>query len=83
MAARRTHSGQFPSVHFRHGGTANVLFLDGHVTPMTPTRNPMGPWTSPDVEAVREEAEIADIGEWDADKELADKWWHGRGIVSK
>jgi len=75
-------SGQFPSVHFRHRGLANVLFLDGHVRPMRPTENPMGPWTTPDVEAVRKEAEIADIGKWDPDKEIADKWWHGRGIVS-
>jgi prepilin-type processing-associated H-X9-DG protein len=24
-------SGNFPTVHFRHRGTANVAFLDGHV----------------------------------------------------
>ncbi len=76
-------SGQFPSVHFRHqGAVANVLFLDGNVRPMKPSRNPMGPWTTPEVEKVREENHIADIGEWDPDKEIADKWWNGRGIVS-
>jgi prepilin-type processing-associated H-X9-DG protein/prepilin-type N-terminal cleavage/methylation domain-containing protein len=75
-------SGQYPSVHFRHSGVANVLFLDGHVRPMTPTRNPMGPYTTAAVEAVREEAEVADIGQWDPDEEIANKWWHGRGIVS-
>ena len=75
-------SNQFPSVHFRHRGVANVLFLDGNVRPMTRSRNPMGPWTDADVEKVREENNIADIGEWDVDKETADKWWHGRGIVS-
>jgi prepilin-type processing-associated H-X9-DG protein len=75
-------SGQFPSVHFRHRGVANVLFLDGNVRPMKPSRNPMGPWTSPEIEKIREEKNIADIGEWDTNKEIADKWWHGKGIVS-
>ncbi|MFV1964762.1 MAG: DUF1559 domain-containing protein [Pirellulaceae bacterium] len=74
-------SGQFPSVHFRHRGVANVLFLDGNVRPVKPDRNPIGPWTSPDIERIREENNIADIGEWDPAKETADKWWHGRGIV--
>jgi prepilin-type N-terminal cleavage/methylation domain-containing protein/prepilin-type processing-associated H-X9-DG protein len=46
-------SGQFPSVHFRHRGAANVLFLDGNVRPMKPTKNPMGPWTTPDIEVER------------------------------
>ena len=75
-------SGQFPSVHFRHNGVANVLFLDGHVRAMTPTRNPMGPWTTPAAEQVRGQNQIADIGQWDPDKEIADKRWHGRGIIS-
>lgn len=74
-------SGQFPSVHFRHRGTANVLFLDGSVRPMLPTRNPMGPWTTPEVEKVRVENNIADIGAWDPDPEIADKWWNGKGLV--
>lgn len=76
-------SGRFPSVHFRHLGVANALFLDGHVRGMTLSRNPLGPWTSQDVEAVRIENKIADIGQWNIDKELADKWFHGRGIVSE
>jgi prepilin-type N-terminal cleavage/methylation domain-containing protein/prepilin-type processing-associated H-X9-DG protein len=75
-------SGQFPSVHFRHRGVANVLFLDGNVRPMKLTRNPMGPWTTSEVEKIREENDIADIGQWDPDREIADKWWNGRGIVS-
>ena len=29
----------FPDVHFRHMGTANVVFLDGHVENMTPVDN--------------------------------------------
>jgi prepilin-type processing-associated H-X9-DG protein/prepilin-type N-terminal cleavage/methylation domain-containing protein len=32
-------SNQFPGVHFRHSGTANVVFLDGHVENMTPVDN--------------------------------------------
>ncbi len=32
-------SDSFPNVHFRHGGTANVLFVDGHVESMTPVDN--------------------------------------------
>jgi prepilin-type processing-associated H-X9-DG protein/prepilin-type N-terminal cleavage/methylation domain-containing protein len=35
-------SGSFPNVHFRHGGgTANVLFVDGHVETMSPFDNPL------------------------------------------
>ncbi len=35
-------SDQYPNVHFRHGGgTANVLFVDGHVDAMTAVRNPL------------------------------------------
>jgi prepilin-type N-terminal cleavage/methylation domain-containing protein/prepilin-type processing-associated H-X9-DG protein len=75
-------SGQFPSVHFRHSGVANVLFLDGNVRPMKPTRNPMGPWTIPEVEKVRQKNHIADIGEWHTDQQIADKWWNGKGRAS-
>ena len=32
-------SNQFPGVHFRHAGTANVGFLDGHVENRTPVDN--------------------------------------------
>ncbi|NUQ65873.1 MAG: DUF1559 domain-containing protein [Pirellulales bacterium] len=76
-------SGQFPTVHFRHQGhIANVLFLDGNVRPMSPDVNPMGPWTSDPIEKIRRENNIADIGPWDPNKEIADKWWTGRGLVS-
>jgi prepilin-type processing-associated H-X9-DG protein/prepilin-type N-terminal cleavage/methylation domain-containing protein len=45
-------SEQFPNVQFRHSGTANVLFLDGHVEAMTPYDNPLStnppdPWGWP------------------------------------
>jgi prepilin-type processing-associated H-X9-DG protein/prepilin-type N-terminal cleavage/methylation domain-containing protein len=36
-----TPSDQFPNVHFRHNGTANVAFVDGHVENMTPVVNPL------------------------------------------
>jgi prepilin-type processing-associated H-X9-DG protein/prepilin-type N-terminal cleavage/methylation domain-containing protein len=36
-----TPSDQFPNVHFRHTGTANVVFVDGHVENMTPVTNPL------------------------------------------
>jgi prepilin-type processing-associated H-X9-DG protein len=36
-----TPSDQFPNVHFRHSGTANVAFVDGHVENMTPVPNPL------------------------------------------
>lgn len=32
-------SNRYPGTHFRHGGTANVLFLDGHVESMQPVDN--------------------------------------------
>ncbi len=75
-------SGQFPSVHFRHLGVANVLFLDGNVRPMSRDINPKGPYTTDPIEAIRRENNLGDIGQWDPDKEIADKWWHGRGLVS-
>ena len=35
-------SWSYPNVHFRHGGgVANVVFVDGHVEPMTPVDNPL------------------------------------------
>jgi prepilin-type N-terminal cleavage/methylation domain-containing protein/prepilin-type processing-associated H-X9-DG protein len=76
-------SGQYATVHFRHQGVANVLFLDGHVRPMRADTNPPGPWATPAGNQARQRANIADVGPWDPDKEIADKWWHGRGIVEQ
>lgn len=39
-------SSQYPSTHFRHGGVANVLFLDGHVDTRIPVDNAL-PYSSP------------------------------------
>jgi prepilin-type processing-associated H-X9-DG protein len=42
-------SDQFPNVHFRHGGgTANVLFVDGHVESMTAVDNVITDLSPPD-----------------------------------
>jgi prepilin-type processing-associated H-X9-DG protein len=46
-------SNQYPGVHFRHLGTANVLFLDGHVESMTPVNNAPSPWMTSAGEALR------------------------------
>ncbi len=75
-------SGQYPSVHFRHAGpVANVVFLDGHVAAMRPSRNPMGPWTSQAMEQVRVKENVADIGTYDpSDRIETDKWFNGKGL---
>jgi len=62
-------SSRFPNVHFRHNGrTANVLFVDGHVEPMTPSDNPL-PTSPPDLFGwpsaaleLRQKAGIFDLG---------------------
>jgi prepilin-type processing-associated H-X9-DG protein/prepilin-type N-terminal cleavage/methylation domain-containing protein len=59
-------SGQYPSVHFRHGSQANVLFLDGHGESYYPgTRNPPPSWESPTATQVRDKYGIYDIGSTD------------------
>ncbi len=43
-------------------------------------RNPMGPWTTPDIEQVRVRENLADIGQYlPADVIETDKWFSGRG----
>jgi prepilin-type processing-associated H-X9-DG protein/prepilin-type N-terminal cleavage/methylation domain-containing protein len=54
-------SNQFPGVHFRHDGTANVAFLDGHVENMTPVNNPPSPWATPAGEALRLKVGLYDL----------------------
>jgi prepilin-type processing-associated H-X9-DG protein/prepilin-type N-terminal cleavage/methylation domain-containing protein len=54
---------QYPSVHFRHTGTANVLFLDGHVESYYPgTRNPPPSWEPPSATVLRDKEHVFDIG---------------------
>jgi prepilin-type N-terminal cleavage/methylation domain-containing protein/prepilin-type processing-associated H-X9-DG protein len=56
-------SGQYPSVHFRHMGTANVAFMDGHVEAYYPgTRNPAPFWEPPSATPLRDKYLIYDIG---------------------
>jgi prepilin-type processing-associated H-X9-DG protein/prepilin-type N-terminal cleavage/methylation domain-containing protein len=60
-------SGQYPSVHFRHTKTANVLFLDGHVEANSqPTRNPPPSWEPPSATILRDKTFVFDIGTNDA-----------------
>ena len=55
-------SQQFPNVHFRHDGIANVCFADGHVETRTPTINAPGPYTTAAQDAVRKKEVLWDIG---------------------
>ncbi len=55
-------SQQFPNVHFRHDGIANVCFADGHVETRTPTINAPGPYTTAAQDAVRKKEILWDIG---------------------
>jgi len=65
-------SSQYPTVHFRHAGrTANVLFVDGHVQSMSPTKNEPPWWTPQAVKNMYEQKGLFDIGE---DDELFDRW---------
>lgn len=54
-------SNQFPGVHFRHSGTANVAFLDGHVESRTPVNNPPSPWATDAGEVLRLKVGLFDL----------------------
>ena len=59
-------SGQYPAVHFRHAGIANVLFLDGHVDGFHPgTRNPAPSWEPAAATVLRDRERLFDIGSSD------------------
>ncbi len=55
-------SSQFPTVHFRHSGLANMLFLDGHVEGLRPTKNPLAPWWSQAGLDLLQQSHLNDIG---------------------
>lgn len=57
-------SGQYPAIHFRHGGkTANVAFLDGHAESRSDaTRNPPPFWEPPSATEKRDQENIFDLG---------------------
>ncbi len=67
-------SGQYPTVHFRHGGKASVLFLDGHVEKIgNGTRNTPPGWEPPSANTLRDKKGIFDIGN-------DDRRWNGNGF---
>ncbi len=56
-------SGQYPAVHFRHAGTANILFLDGHVESFSPgTRNQPPSWEPASANRLRDQEHLFDLG---------------------
>jgi len=60
-------SQQFPTVHFRHDGIANVCFADGHVETRTPTVNGAPSWEDPLATALRKKEVVWDIGSTDVE----------------
>jgi prepilin-type N-terminal cleavage/methylation domain-containing protein/prepilin-type processing-associated H-X9-DG protein len=60
-------SQQFPNVHFRHDGIANVCFADGHVETRTPTITGAPSWEAPEATALRKKEIVWDIGTTDAE----------------
>jgi prepilin-type processing-associated H-X9-DG protein len=59
-------SGSYPSVHYRHLGVANVLYLDGHVEVNTPgTRNAPPVWEPASANVLRDKERVFDIGVMD------------------
>ena len=55
-------SQQFPNVHFRHDGIANVCFADGHVETRTATINGAPSWEDPAATILRKKEIVWDIG---------------------
>jgi prepilin-type N-terminal cleavage/methylation domain-containing protein/prepilin-type processing-associated H-X9-DG protein len=60
-------SGQYPAVHFRHNGLANVLWMDGHVEAFSPgTRNTPPFWEPASATVLRDKERVFDIGSDDS-----------------
>jgi len=56
-------TGQYPAVHFRHTGSANVAYLDGHVEAhSTGTRNPPPSWEPASATQLRDRYRLFDLG---------------------
>ncbi len=56
-------SNQFPTIHFRHTGTANVSFLDGHVDSMIPYWIALDPISVPPAQAQQmQRHNLANVG---------------------
>jgi prepilin-type processing-associated H-X9-DG protein/prepilin-type N-terminal cleavage/methylation domain-containing protein len=58
-------SNRYPTVHFRHSGTANVLFLDGHAEARTPVDNGVPGYWPPAADDLRRKAGLDDLGTTD------------------
>lgn len=60
-------SDQFPTIHFRHSGTANVAFVDGHVESMIPYWIDLPTAVVPAAQVTRMQAMgLANVGEDDS-----------------
>lgn len=68
-------SSQYPTIHFRHSGQANILFLDGHVEALRPTSNPLAPWWSQAGISLLQQCHLHDIGN-------DDKLFNGTGTLN-
>jgi prepilin-type N-terminal cleavage/methylation domain-containing protein/prepilin-type processing-associated H-X9-DG protein len=55
----------FPTVHFRHSGTATVLFLDGHAETRLPVINPLPAYWPAAAAQRRQDARLHDLGSTD------------------
>jgi prepilin-type N-terminal cleavage/methylation domain-containing protein/prepilin-type processing-associated H-X9-DG protein len=60
-------SQQFPNVHFRHTGIANVCYADGHVETKIPTTSSNPSWETAEGKALRQKEVVWDIGTTDAE----------------
>jgi prepilin-type N-terminal cleavage/methylation domain-containing protein/prepilin-type processing-associated H-X9-DG protein len=58
-------SAQYPTVHFRHWGTANVLFLDGHVENQAPVANALPAYWPAAAAELRQRTGLHDLGTTD------------------
>lgn len=54
-------SNGYPNVHFRHSGSANVVFLDGHVESMPPVENALPGYWPAQADALRKQVGLADL----------------------
>jgi prepilin-type processing-associated H-X9-DG protein/prepilin-type N-terminal cleavage/methylation domain-containing protein len=55
-------SNGYPTVHFRHAGKANVLFLDGHAEALGPVDNGVPAYWPPAADALRKRVGLYDLG---------------------
>lgn len=68
-------SSQYPTIHFRHAGKANMLYLDGHVEAQRPASNPLAPWWSEAGANLLQQSNLHDVG-------TDDSLFNGKGSLS-